>query len=322
VKCVDFSAERELPSAVVGSVAGKPLPRIPVAMVLAAGYGTRLRPLTDELPKPLVPVGDRPLIHHLGTQLRAAGVSRLVVNSHHHAEALAAAVLEAFPLPAQVLHEPEILGTAGGVHNAREALGEGDVLVWNGDILAELDLGELHRIHAEQGALATLAVCEPRSEPGTVGVDGQGLVVRLRGERWGTEARSADFVGIQLLSPEARARLPAVGCLVADLYQPARRAGARVMTAAVVRRWQDVGTPRSYLEANLGWLAREGRASYLGPGARIAQGVTLEHCVVGAGAEIMGQGLLRNVVAWPGARTRAPLADAVATTAGLLMRIE
>ena len=291
-------------------------------MVLAAGYGTRLRPLTDELPKPLVPIGDRPLIHHLGAQLRAAGVSRLVLNSHHHADAFAAAVLESLPLPAQVLHEPEILGTAGGVHNARDALGAGEVLVWNGDILAELDVGELRRLHAAERALATLAVCEPSQGPGTVGIGEHGLVVRLRGERWGTEARSADFVGIQLLSAEARARLPAAGCLVADLYQPARRAGDRVMAASVVRCWRDVGTLKSYLEANLGWLAREGRSSYVADGAGVAQGVTLERCVVGARAEITGQGLLRNVVAWPGARAEAPLENAVVTTAGLLVRIE
>src|SRR6478672_7195775 len=96
------------------------------AMVLAAGLGTRLRPLTNELPKPLVPIGDRSMLAHVVDRLRAAGCSPVVVNAHHHADAVARAC-EA--LGAVVSREDEdLLGTAGGLARARALLGEGDVL--------------------------------------------------------------------------------------------------------------------------------------------------------------------------------------------------
>ena len=290
-------------------------------MVLAAGYGTRLRPLTDERPKPLVPIGDRPLIHHLAERLRDAGIVRLVVNSHHHADAFRGAEIDALPLQPVVLHEPEILGTAGGVHNACEALGPGDVLVWNGDILADVDIAALGLIHAQQQTAATLAVCEAAEQPGTIGLDAEGKVVRLRAERYGVEVRSADFVGIQVLAAGLRAKLPPQGCLVADLYQPALREGARVIAASVVRRWQDVGTPAAYLEANLRWLDDQGQGSFIGPGARLDALVSVDRSVVGRGAAVSGSGLLRRVVAWPGAHVQAPLEGAIVTTAGRIVRV-
>ncbi|HVY45060.1 MAG TPA: sugar phosphate nucleotidyltransferase, partial [Minicystis sp.] len=150
-------------------------------MILAAGLGTRLRPLTDELPKPLVPLGDRPMIAHAAARLAAAGVAPLAFNVHHLADAFASAALDGLGLVA--LREPRILGTAGGVANARRVLGPGEVVVWNGDLAADLDVGALLGAHVARGLAATLAVApRPRGE-GTVGLDAGGRVVRLRGER-------------------------------------------------------------------------------------------------------------------------------------------
>src|SRR2546426_402753 len=106
-------------------------------MILAAGLGTRLRPLTDELPKPLVPVGDRPAVAHIADSLTRAGIRDAVINTHHLAEAFSPDRLAALPLRLRVIHEPTILGTGGGVANAAPWLGAGDVILWNGDILAD-----------------------------------------------------------------------------------------------------------------------------------------------------------------------------------------
>src|SRR4249920_3166042 len=96
------------------------------AMILAAGLGTRLRPLTDILPKPLVPVGDRPMLAHVVERVRAAGCGPIVVNAHHHADAVARACSD---LGATISREDEdLLGTAGGLARARALLGTGDVL--------------------------------------------------------------------------------------------------------------------------------------------------------------------------------------------------
>ncbi len=279
------------------------------AMVLCAGYGTRLRPLTDELPKPLVPIGDRSLLAHIAAGLRRAGVAKLIVNSHHLPEAIERAARD---LDATVIHEPEILGTAGGVANAAEHLGAGDALVINGDILAELDLADLWLRHQRDSPFATVAVAAlGPAGSGTMGIGANGELVRLRGECFGEEQAGADFVGAQILSPGARERLPARGCLVADLYLPALRAGSAIAAASVARQWWDIGTPSAYLAANLAWLADRGVSCWSAEG--IDPGVALDQTIVGAGASVAGGGALRRVVVWPGAAAHAPLEDAIVT---------
>jgi mannose-1-phosphate guanylyltransferase len=288
-------------------------------MILAAGLGTRLRPLTDERPKPLVPVGDRPAVAHVAAELARAGVEDAVLNTHHLAGAFSAEILAALPLRLTVVHEPSILGTGGGVAHAAPHLGDGDVVVWNGDILAELDLRAMIALHHASGAAATLAVAPRADERGTVGLDDAGSIARLRGQRFGDEHASADFLGIYVLSAAFRARLPSPGCLIGDGVLPALREGARIATFAMPAAWDDVGNLASYLAANARWLGRTGRESFVAEGARVAEGVALRGCVVGAGAEVRGEGLLERVVVWPGAIAEAPLADAVVTPRGLVL---
>ncbi len=278
-------------------------------MVLCAGFGTRLRPLTEELPKPLVPIGDAALLDHIVRQLRAAGLERIVVNAHHLPDAVGAAGKR---LDLDVVRETAILGTAGGVHHAGEAVGVGALVVVNGDILAELDVTTLMAEHAAQDRFATLAVADRRaSGQGTVGLAADGTVVRLRGEVFGTEVAGADFVGAQVLSADARRHLPQEGCLVGDLYLPALRRGVRLAGAAVVGRFWDIGTPSAYLACNLAWLADAGAASW--PMNTVHPDILLTQCILGDATELAGEGTLCEVVAWPGARVVAPLERAIVT---------
>ncbi|HEY4122497.1 MAG TPA: sugar phosphate nucleotidyltransferase [Byssovorax sp.] len=281
-------------------------------MILAAGLGTRLRPLTDELPKPLVWLGDRPLVAHAASRLAAAGVAPLVVNTHHLAGAFAA---EVAALGLVAVHEPAILGTAGGVANARTALGDGEIVLWNGDLAADLDVEAMLAAHAASSALATLAVAPRAVGQGTVGLDARGAVVRLRGERFGDEVSGGDYLGAMVLGAELRAVLPSQGCLVGDALLPALRRGGLVRASAYTKPWHDVGTIGAYLAANLAWLAARGADSFVGPGARVAAGVEIARSIVGAGANVEGEGALERVIVWPGAHARAPLADAVVTPA-------
>ncbi|WP_437960895.1 sugar phosphate nucleotidyltransferase [Sorangium sp. So ce119] len=198
------------------------------AMILAAGLGTRLRPLTDELPKPLLWLGDRPLIAHIAEQLAAGGVRRAALNKSHLAERFSRDLIAAFPVPVDVLHEPEPFGTAGGLANAAGALGDGDVILWNGDILIDLDVAALCAAHGQRGAAATLAVAPRPAGEGTVGVGAQGEVVRLRGERFGEEVAGGDFVGVHVVGEALRRRLPPRGCMVGDVYLPWLREGRAI----------------------------------------------------------------------------------------------
>ena len=197
------------------------------------------------------------------------------------------------------------------VANARDALGGGDVLVQNGDILADVDFRRLVREHLRAGAAATLAVCGRSQGEGTVGIGANRRVARLRGEQFEPERHSADFAGIQLLSPMARDRLPAEGCLVADLYQPLLREGLTVQAVDVVSSWVDVGSLSGYLQANLAWLDERGLSSFVAEDASVAPGISLDQCLVGSAARLDGHGTLRRCVVWPGAAVAAPLEDAV-----------
>lgn len=279
-------------------------------MVLAAGLGTRLRPLTEHRAKPLVPVGDRPALAHVLDRLRAAGATRVVVNAHHHAAQVRAFVEQ---VGASLSEETELLGTAGGIARAAPLLGEGDVLVWNGDILADVDVADLVAAHRAPSQ-ATLLVQPLPAGRGPVGLDVHGRVVRLRQDRFGAEATGGDFLGIHVLGRRLRERLPAAGGLVEDVLVPALSRGEEVRAVLFDAPWQDIGTVPTYLAANVAWLRERGIDRWVGPGASVDPGVVLEASVVGAGAVVTGSGFVVRSVVWPGARAVAPLADAVITS--------
>ncbi|MEZ4298215.1 MAG: NDP-sugar synthase [Polyangiaceae bacterium] len=286
------------------------------AMILAAGFGTRLQPLTLELPKPLVWVGDRPAIAHIAERLVAAGIEDLVINTHHRREAFSEEALSLIPGRLSILTEPSILGTGGGVANAASLLGDGDVVVWNGDILAPLDARELLRAHRGD---ATLVIApRPRGE-GTVGVGADGEVVRLRGERFGEEVTAGDFLGIYVLGAELRRTLPMPGCLIGEGLLPWLRRGRKARVFRADLTWDDIGSLRSYLRANARWLAGRAGGFFMGEGASIAPTVEVMGSVIGRGAVVRGQGKIEGCVIWPGATAEAPLSRAVVTPGGKIV---
>jgi mannose-1-phosphate guanylyltransferase len=289
-------------------------------MVLCAGLGTRLRPLTDELPKPLVPVGDRSLLRHIFDHLAATGFERVVVNTHHLSTTFASAVAE-LPLPCEVVHEPDIRGTAGGVAGALAHLGDDAVLVWNGDILTRPPTDALLARARATGQLCLAVAPRPRGT-GTVGLDAAGRVVRLRGEVFATELHGADYVGVAALGRDCLRSLPARGCLFGDWALPRLREGGPIETVFTTERWIDVGGLLSYWEANLAWLASQrGDGAYVGKGSVVARDVKLEHSLVLRGANVEGSGAFRRCIVWPGGTAAAPLADCIVTTSGRIVRI-
>lgn len=288
------------------------------AMVLSAGFGTRLRPLTDEIPKPLVPIGDTPLLGRSLAALYAAGAQRLVVNVHHHSEQIES-YLGTLPLNIHVSREERILGTAGGIARVRALLGTAPLLIVNGDIVGKLPVSAL----LERACVGlSLAVTERAPGKGTVGLGQEGEVVRLRGEHFGTEVASGDYMGVAVLGAECLASLPLEGCLVGDWALPHLRDGGRIDTVSVRHSFEDVGTPADYLAANLKWLKSQPGSkerSYVGDDVRVDDGVELVSSVVGQGAVIGGQGRITNSLILPGASARAPLCDVIVTPAGVVI---
>jgi mannose-1-phosphate guanylyltransferase len=279
-----------------------------------------LRPLTLELPKPVVPVGDRPLLAHVAATCRAADLAPLVANVHHEHEKIVR-VIEQLSLNIDVVVEPEIRGTAGGVAGARRLLGAGPVLVWNGDILTQAPVAELVRVASARDA-QVLAVSPRPAGEGTVGLDDEGAVVRLRGQVFGREARGGDYVGVMALGPGVVAALPDRGCLFGDVALPDLARGKRVWTIPSPATWSDLGDLQQYVAANFRWLDERGTGVWQAETARVASTVRLERCLVGAGAQVTGAGELRDVIVWPGASVQAPLSRAVVLTSGRVVPFE
>lgn len=286
---------------------------MPAAIVLCAGFGTRLRPLTEELPKALVPVGDRSILEHALGRFARAGFTEIVINVHHLAAAFEP-VLARAQIPVHVVVEERIRGTAGGVAGARAHLSSAPVLVWNGDILVDPPLDQL-LVGSEPHSFC-LGVAPRRDGAGTVGLDADGRVVRLRGERFGEEVQSGDYVGLLSLGAAVVGSLPAEGCVFGDAALPLLRAGGSVRSVPVTTPWTDAGDARSLLAANLTWLAARGLSRFVADGAELAPGVRLQDSLVGAGARVSGQGTLTRCVVCPGATALAPLTDAIVAPSG------
>ena len=235
----------------------EPAPGVRCAMILAAGLGTRLRPLTDTTPKPLVQLGGRTLLARIAARLRGAGARRLAVNAHHLPQRIAAAAhgLAGFD-EIRVFIEPVILGTAGGIANAREFFrDEPHVLLHNGDVEADTDLGALVADHLATGAAATLLLADwPPVNSVLLGGDG---VVRDVGGRAGAAARDGDrsltYTGVAVLAARFLDDLPDGPGALADalLSWIGREPGAVRGVAPAGLGWSDLGTPGRYLEALL-----------------------------------------------------------------------
>ena len=260
------------------------------AMILAAGLGTRLRPLTDRSPKPLLPLMLVPMVGHLLAQLRCQGVREVVINGHHLADQLAAWLGDGsrWGVRLSFAPEPEILGTAGALKNAESLLRGAPFLVINADVLADFDLQALWAWHRARGALVTMVV---RPDPaarlfGPVVVDERDRVRRING-RPKEKERSLDpvwrrndetiFAGIQIVEPQVLDAIPANRFVstTADTYPRLLQDGQSVFAYRHHGYWLDVGVPERYLQAHWDLLdgalgtSWEGR---LPTGSRVVRG--------------------------------------------------
>src|SRR5918997_1967666 len=171
------------------------------AMVLAAGLGTRLKPLTFELPKPMVPVLDRPVMAHIVKLLDNQGFDELVANLHHYPDT----IRDYFGDRLEYRFEDELLGTAGGVRNVADFFGDDPVVIVSGDALTDIDLNALVERHESAGGIATLTVkqVEDTREYGVVLHDDDGRINGFQEKPDPAEALSdLGNCGIYCFSPE------------------------------------------------------------------------------------------------------------------------
>lgn len=267
------------------------------ALVLGAGLGTRLDPLTRLVAKPAVPLAGRPLIVHLLAWLRREGVRDVVINLHHRPDSVTAAVGDGAHLGLRVRYswEQPVLGSAGGPRHALPLLDRDQFLIVNGDTLHDFALAPLVSAHDTAAAEVTLAVVPnpaPSSYNGAVVEHGRVVGFRPRGDADGT----AHFIGVQVVRAAVFAGLPDGVPIetVSGIYRERLAAGWTGL-----RAWDapsaglDIGTPADYLSAA---LARAGghaavaadaavapsarvAGSVIWPGVRVGEGAALEACI-------------------------------------------
>ena len=271
------------------------------AMVLAAGLGERMRPLTLIRAKPALPVLNRPLIHWTLERLRRAGVTDVVINLHHLPRTVRVAVGDGrrFGLCVRYSFEREILGTGGGPRKVRRWLGDEPFLLVNGDVIFDFDLRELCARHRRSGACATLALKanpDPRRYPSVVTGPG-GRVRALRGLPRPARGTLSLFTGVQVLDPALLERLPpGPSDSVRDLYAPLIDAGARLRGVRVRGAWYDLGDPSLYLASQIALL--RGSGCLLHPQARVAAGARVVRSVIGEGARVEAGARVERSLLW------------------------
>ena len=285
------------------------------AMVMAAGLGTRLRPLTDVLPKPMMPVANRPVLHHLLNLLRRHDVRELGINLHAFPEMIESYFGDGSNLDMSIhwSYEPELLGTAGGTKKLEDLWGGEPILVTSGDGLHDVDVTALLGHHRRTGALATLTV-KPVTDPSAYGVVILDRDTRVRGfqEKPRRDEARSDLAncGIYVIEPELLERIPADSFVDfgEDVWPSLVAANEEIYAYTTMAYWNDVGDldelRNSILDAVLGHVRVEI------PGEEIAPGVWAEEgCRIDSSARIDGPVVLgANVVIEAEAQVRGPAA--------------
>jgi len=250
-------------------------------MIMAAGKGTRLRPVTDLIPKPMAPIVNRPALYHILGLLRRHGFREVIINLHHLSDSIRTHFGDGTAMGMEISYsyEPELMGTAGGVKNNADFLGRETFLVMSGDALTDIDLTGLVAAHQRHGSIATMSVKEV-ADPSLYGVvvaDDDDRVVGFQEKPTIEEARSRLCnCGIYVFEPEILSHIPAgefddFGTrLLPDLL----RQQVLYHIYPVDEYWNDVGNLKELVQGNSDAL--HGQVSVEIPGNEIRPGVWVD----------------------------------------------
>jgi mannose-1-phosphate guanylyltransferase len=277
------------------------------AVILVGGFGTRLRPLTLSVPKPLLPVGNVPIVERIIASLERAGVTRAVLALGFKPEPFLAAFPDGRCGGVELVYavEPEPLDTAGAIaFAARHAGISSTFVVANGDILTSLDVSRIldfHRSSGAEGTLHLVPVDDP-SQFGVVETDAAGRVVRFVEKPAPGETNSRNVnAGTYVLEPSVIDRVP-VGAKVSieRVVFPAMVEAGSLFAVPTDDSWVDTGRPETFLAANLA-LIDEAGSSVIHPTATVGSGAVIERSVIGANATVGAGARIATSVVFPNA---------------------
>ena len=283
------------------------------AIVLSAGYGTRLWPLTEDRTKPAIPILGKPLVGYVAEYLAGYGIDEIVVNLHHRPESVRRALGDgsSFGVKLFYVEEPEILGTSGALDNTRKFFEQDTFVVVNGKIITDIDLNAALETHRSMNALATLVLLpNTRRERFSVVETEAGRIRGFGGMPVAGEAGEAPlmFTGIHILEPRIFEYVPrgVFSDSVIDVY-PKAIANGEILAAHVASgKWRELSTLKRYLDISLELLKEEGKSLITGANTAIS-----------SSADVTDSILWDDVEVGPGARiSRAILADDVKINAG------
>jgi mannose-1-phosphate guanylyltransferase len=288
------------------------MPSITQAFVLGAGLGTRLRPLTDDRPKPLIPIFQKPLITFALDHLIDLGVESFIINTHKLPEFFE----NVFPertydgRSVGLVHEPELLETGGGIKNVESQLGAEPFVTYSGDILTDIDLQLLTGEHFRRGNDVTLALRKTGLATAVAFHDGR--VVDI-GNRYGVTG-NYDFANIAVWNPEIFLRIPrnkkiSFIPIIADWIGERGRIGGAVLEEGL---WFNIGSRTEYLEVHRTILEKHWQPRYVktpGWSEPIAASADVDPTaqvlgcsVVGADCKVGAGAVLEDTILWPGAQ--------------------
>ncbi|MEP7148778.1 MAG: NDP-sugar synthase [Acidobacteriota bacterium] len=283
------------------------------AMILAAGFGTRLFPLTIDRTKPAIPFLGKPLVGYVAEYVAKFGFTDIVVNLHHQPDSVRSALGDGSRFGVHIdytVEEPEILGTAGALDNARHLLGDEPFLIVNGKIISDIDIAAAVETHNSSGALATM-VLKPnvKREKFTIVETEQGLVTGF-GEMAKplTEEEIRDiehetatplmFTGIHILNPRVFEYIPSgvYSDIVPVVYRPALAKGEKIAAHVAEGNWYELSTIPRYLDISLAMM--DGVDVFKGEGCSVAPSATIRDSVLWDGVTIGADvNLYRTIIA-------------------------
>ncbi len=285
------------------------------AMILAAGFGERLWPLTSDRTKPALPVLGKPLVGYVAEYLAKYGVEEVIVNLHHQPESVRRALGDGsqFGVRLQYVHEPVILGTSGAMDNARRFL-EGDTfIVVNGKLITDLDLKGALETHRQRQAFATLVLLRnPKHERFSIVETRDGLVTNFGGMPGPLSPDSpADpplmFTGIQILESRIFDYIPrgVFSHSTTEVYPRAIAAGERIAAHVADGMWYELSTLKRYLDISLALLRRQGRDVYTGRNPSIDEQAEVQNSVLWDNVTVAKGAFVRRAILGDGVQVRA-----------------
>ncbi|HEX5702189.1 MAG TPA: NDP-sugar synthase [Pyrinomonadaceae bacterium] len=276
------------------------------SMILAAGYGERLWPLTADRGKPALPVLGKPLVGYVAEYLAQNGVTESVVNLHHRPETVRASLGDGskFGLHLEYVYEPVILGTSGGLDNAREFFQDGTFICVNGKIITDIDLHAAIETHRKQKALATLVLKRnKRRERFSMVEAADGLVTRFAGMPQPAAEDDAEaplmFTGIHILEPRIFDYIPrdVFSDSVVHVYPQAMAKGERIAAYVGEGKWHELSTLQRYLGISLDLLAAQDRNAFSGDRTQVAPKAKIRDAILWNDVEVEnGASVTRSVI--------------------------